>query len=522
MKARLHLKDLKASNGAISPTEPGLQKLLEELHLHQAELEMQNDELRIANEKLELQQLKFSGIYDLAPIGYFILDSKGLINEVNNAGIALLETGRGNIIGSMLQAFVAEDNRDGYHLFYRQLLNSGVKQSCQIRMRSKKGTDFYVQMEGIAIRPMRTMPLQCDIAVIDITERVQAEKVLAKTKERLELALEASSSGTWELELDTMKFYLDEFNYQTCAIPGGEFDGRYQTFIGLIHPDDRAGVDQQFRVALNNQKPIDTVCRFHNQSGAICFASIRGHVILETGQPSRFVGIMMDITAKRLLEEESAFVRHEQQRNIALATIHAEENERARISEALHDSVSQLLYGIRIKLGTVLDADDPATVLREIYKLLDMAVQETRNISFELAPAILSDFGLKATIEEMAKRLSSEGMLIKTKLNRLTGRLSLPLEANIFRILQELLNNALKHSKASLITLEVKKNRSSVDILVSDNGKGFDSVKPENVASGSGLTSIRNRLSLYNGYLEIDSEPGSGTTVKIQLEVTPN
>ena len=387
-------------------------------------------------------------------------------------------------------------------------------------MNSRKGRQFYVQMEGIAITPVRTLPLQCDIAVMDVTERVQAEKVLAKTKERLVLALEASSSGTWELELDTMKFYLDEFNYQTCAIPGGKFDGRYQTFINLIHSDDRASVDQQFRVSLNNQKSIDLVCRFDNQSGHTCFASIRGHVITDLGQPNRFVGIMMDITAKKNMEEEAVRAKHEQQKNIALATIHAEENERARISDALHDSVSQLLYGIRIKLGTLFDAENPAQIMRDVYELLDMAVLETRNISFELAPAILSDFGLRATIDEMAKRLSTPKMLIKTKLTRLNERLSLPLEANIFRILQELVNNAMKHSGASLIILEVKKSK-FIELCVSDNGKGFDMVKQEDIASGSGLTSIKNRLSLYNGCLTIESEPGKGTVVKIKLEVAP-
>lgn len=508
-------------HAAMTPLEVRLQKTLEDLHLHQAELEMQNDELRIANEKLELQQIKFSGIYDLAPIGYYILDKSGLINEVNNAGILLLETGKSQILGTRLQGFVALNYRDTYHLFFREMMNTGKKQSCQLKMITRKGHEFYVQMEGTMVVPIRNLPLQCDIAVMDITERVKGEQRLAKTKERLVLALEASSSGIWELELDTMKFYLDEFNYQTCAIPGGKFDGRYQTFINLIHPDDRTNVDQKFRIALNSQNPIDIICRFDNQSGNTCFASIRGHVITEPGQANRFVGIMMDITAKKKMEDEAVRAENDQQKNIALATIHAEENERSRISEALHDSVSQLLYGIRIKLSTLLDADDPAAIMRSVYELLDMAVLETRNISFELAPAMLSDFGLRATIDEMAKRLSSPKMLIKTKLTRLNERLTLPLEANIFRILQELLNNAMKHSEASLITIEVKKNK-GVELIVSDNGKGFEVITPEDIASGSGLSSIRNRLILYNGNISIESELGRGTLVKIKLELSPD
>src|ERR1700761_3141780 len=89
--------------------------LLQQLQLHQVELEMQNDELRLANEQLELQQLKFSGIYDLAPIGYFILDKDGLVTEVNNAGLSMLVTTKRIIIGNRLHSFIAPEHADRYH-----------------------------------------------------------------------------------------------------------------------------------------------------------------------------------------------------------------------------------------------------------------------------------------------------------------------------------------------------------------------------------------------------------------------
>src|ERR1700761_9034955 len=86
--------------------------LLHQLQLHQMELEIQNDELRMANEQLELQQLKFAGIYDLAPIGYFILDKEGLVTEVNNAGVAMLMAAKRKIIGNRLHGFIAADHTD--------------------------------------------------------------------------------------------------------------------------------------------------------------------------------------------------------------------------------------------------------------------------------------------------------------------------------------------------------------------------------------------------------------------------
>ncbi|GAC1310703.1 MAG: PAS domain-containing protein [Mucilaginibacter sp.] len=502
-------------NGIAGLTEATVEQLFMDLQMHQVELEMQNDELRIANQQLELQQLKFAGIYDLAPIGYFVLDKNGVINEVNNAGMGLLETSKGWIIKHRLQSFVCPEYSDTYHRFYREMLNTREKRSCNLKMASKKGREFYVQVEGIAITPIPGEPIQCDIAVIDVTERVQAEQNLAKTKERLELALEASASGTWELELDTMKFYLDEFNYQMCAIPGGKFDGRYRTFIQMIHPDDREMVDQHFRTSLNNQNKIDVMCRFNNNTGNTCYASIRGHVITEPGQNDRFVGIMMDITEKKKVEEESASLKHDQQKNIALATLTAEENERKRISDALHDGVSQLLYGVKIKLHSLAGGHD--VTVNAINELLDIAIEETRNISFELAPSILSDFGLPATIEELARRFSTRGMQITTTISGFNERVDLQLEASIFRIIQELINNCMKHAEASAIDVELRRKK-IIEICVKDNGKGFDVQSRQTNPAGSGLSSIRNRINLYNGNLNIDSKRGAGTIVRVSLD----
>ena len=491
------------------------QYLLQQLQLHQAELEMQNDELRLANEQLELQRLKFAGIYDLAPIGYFILDPEGLIMEANTAGIGMLGTTKRKIIGNRLQSFAPGDYANRYHRFFRELLRSRVKQSCILRLTSGSAHDIYVQLEGIAVKPADSLPLQCDIAMIDITERVKTEKNLSKTKERLELALEASASGTWEFEPETMRFYLDEFNYQTFAIEGGKFDGHFQTFIQLIHPDDQATVDLHFRQSLSQQREIDIVCRFINRGGHICYASIRGHIIQEEGHPTRFIGIMTDITEKRRIEDEAAQLKHNQRKDIALATLAAEENERKRISDALHDGVSQLLYGIRIRLAG-LETEGNIAEMRSVNQLLDAAIEETRNLSFELAPAILADFGLQAALDELAGRLSTEKMLISTQVRGFSDRLDLQLETGIFRIIQELVNNAMKHSGATQVKIIVNRNK-LIELNVSDNGKGFQAQDPSQVPAGAGLTSIRNRVNLYNGNLQIDSQPDRGTIVTATL-----
>jgi signal transduction histidine kinase len=314
-----------------------------------------------------------------------------------------------------------------------------------------------------------------------------------------------------------MKFYLDEFNYHMCAVPDNQFDGSYLTFISFIHPDDREMADRHFRVSINEETGIDFVCRMINRDGKVCYAGIRGRVIDEAGQQKRLVGIMIDITEKRRLEEVSQKLEQNQQKNITMATLAAGENERRRISDALHDSVSQLLYGIRIRLGLLHKTTANALPITDIAELLDMAITETRNISFELAPSILTDFGLPATIDELVKRLSGRNMVIKAKISGFNERLNLQLEISIFRIIQELINNCMKHAEATLIKLDIRKNK-GISIEVKDNGKGFNVEEQERAPGGSGLSSIKNRLSLYNGQMKMLSEPGSGTTVIINLQ----
>lgn len=480
-------------------------RILEELKLHQAELEMQNDELQRVNEQLELQQLKYAGVYDLAPIGFYILDQNGYITEVNNVGVSLLGTSKNKVLMQPFQSFIAKDDRDGYHRFFRQLLHTKKKLSCQLSMQMVAGHLIHVQMEGIVVMA-NDIATQCNIVITDITNLIHAEETLRITRQRLEFSLQASSSGIWHLEPATMMIGLDQLITEVW-MPGNQFDGKYKSFLALMHPEDRITTDQYLRKAISGKGEIDINCRLGEQP---IYVRIRGRVKDQGTANEHYTGIIMNVTEKTLLETK-------QQKAIAVATVLAEEKERRRISESLHDSVSQLLYAIRLKLALVPGADDQEFALKEVYQLLDMAVVETRNVSFTLAPSILTDFGLPATLGELALRLSGPQLRIKTNLGKFTGRLDMQLETVIFRIIQELLNNCLKHADASEITIELRKSK-YIYVTVTDNGRGFSPEKKEGLADGSGLMSIKNRLVHYGGVLLITSQPGQGTVVSIKID----
>jgi PAS domain S-box-containing protein len=492
-----------------------IKDLFQELQVHQIELEMQNDELKITNVELERQKGKFSGMYNLAPVGYFVLDHTGVIKDVNDTGTSMLETGKENIVGMRLRTFITSDSSDTYYRFFMQMLKGSRVQRCNLDIKALNETIVHAQLGGFA-RNMGDGPIECYIAIVDISERIKAEQEMAEIKDRLELSLKASLAGTWELDVETMNFFLDEGSQRICNVPLTGFAGNFQDFLLLIHQEDRKQVELAFRHSLKDHKEIDLTCRIGNSDDQECYTVIRGHLISPAGSRERYAGIILDITEKTQMEKYSDQLREEYQKKIASAMITTEENERKRISESLHDSVSQLLYGIQIQLGQLEKTVPDSSNIKSVKKLLDQAIDETRNISFELAPAILTDFGLSTTIEELVKRLSSQDLKMKVNIRGLFKRLDLLLETNIYRIVQELVNNSMKHSGAGQISIDITKDK-VIEIIVKDNGKGYSVLDQENYTSGSGLSSIRNRLRIYNGSMAIDSALGRGTTVHVKL-----
>jgi len=351
--------------------------LLHELHVHQIELEMQNEQLRYANEELETQRDKFAGLYDLAPVGYFILDEYGIVKELNNTGCAMLDMPRGGMVGKNFLNFIDDNDSAVFINFLESIQLYQKRDSCRLTM-LKRDSKFYAQLEGKVNLQDEAEKIRCYVAVIDITDRKSAE-----------------------------------------------------------------------------------------------------------------------------IDHEKA---------ILAATINSQENERKRISESLHDSVGQLLYGIKLKMD---ELDISAGYYKEVHRLLDQAIQETRNISFELAPSILKDFGLSISLSEMARRLSTEHLSLQVH-TELGGRLDFGMEVAIFRIVQELVNNSIKHAAASVISVAVKRS-DNIIIEVSDNGKGFDDKSSRPIPKGTGLAAIRNRISLYSGKMQIDARKPTGCRVQIIL-----
>jgi two-component system, NarL family, sensor histidine kinase DevS len=194
------------------------------------------------------------------------------------------------------------------------------------------------------------------------------------------------------------------------------------------------------------------------------------------------------------------------------------ELERARWARELHDSVLQGLGSRRVLLSSALKRGDPevlADAVRQTLETVNRDIDELRALITELRPATLDQLGLRAALEDLADRVSQgTGIEVETDLAIGADRLEPDLETAVYRLVQESLTNVAKHAEASKVTLRVFDRGVRLDVLVSDDGQGFDT---EAGRRGFGLDGMRERVELAGGELQIESQLGSGTRMTASI-----
>jgi PAS domain S-box-containing protein len=226
--------------------------------------------------------------------------------------------------------------------------------------------------------------------------------------------------------------------------------------------------------------------------------------------------LLRNVTERNHLQAQAIEAQLREQRMVLQAVLTTQEEERHRISEALHNGLAQLLYGAKLNLEYQLR--HPGTP-DKVMQLLEEAIRATRTVSFELTPVVLLDFGLRIALEKLTQHLPPEQLRVQLHLSGLEQPRPHVLDLAIYRITQELLNNIIKHARTREAVLHVAHEDEELYLSAEDSGGGFTPELPNPASKSMGLTTIRNRVTLFGGKMEVVSRPGQGTIVTITIPI---
>jgi signal transduction histidine kinase len=236
-------------------------------------------------------------------------------------------------------------------------------------------------------------------------------------------------------------------------------------------------------------------------------------------------GIAEDITKRKQVEEE--FVTYQTQLKRLSSTLSlTEERERRHISEDLHDRIGQALTVIKMKLEELSEPQvdtDSRRVLNETRELLDNTIQETRTLTFEISPPLLYELGFEPTVEWLIEQFRERHNIpIEYEGNGDGRMLDDDVSFFLFKSVRELLFNVIKHARADRIKVLVQREKNIIRISIEDDGDGFDfsNVKfSVDDLSGFGLFSIRERMEHFGGNFDVESKPGQGTRITLEMSL---
>lgn len=305
----------------------------------------------------------------------------------------------------------------------------------------------------------------------------------------------------WDEKLIALRDTLYQRN-QIKAI--AEIQAKYET------------AEKEKKIALlNNQNLV--------QKGAIqrrnIFIGVGSLLVLVLGIAAFQYYKRYKLRQETLLQEEIIIQQDLASRGI----IEAEERERKRIASDLHDGIGQLFSAVRMNMNSIrhnITFGDKDTELsfEKTLDMVDESCKEVRSISHQMMPNTLLKFGLASAVRDFISKIDTRQLKVNLDIHGLNERLDANIETVLYRVLQETVNNVIKHAGASQLDIQLIKEEGAVTAMIEDNGRGFDMTTMEQ-AEGIGLKNMRNRVEYLKGTVEFDSTPGRGTVVSVWVPV---
>jgi two-component system sensor histidine kinase UhpB len=379
----------------------------------------------------------------------------------------------------------------------------------------KAGADDYILKDRLT-----RLPAAIDAAINQQQakkEKQEAHEEIRRSNERFQTLSRLTKDAVWDLDLANNKIWWNESFFQLLGFTGPTVPD-LDEWINRIHSDDRGKMALRLeQIKKGNIVSWEDELRLQLPGGDIRTVLDRAYVLKhDGGHPVRLIGVLVDITEKRKTEEE----KMKQQKKLTRAILEARELERNTLGRELHDNINQILASVNLRLGYYLEEpEENMDIVEDCRQKLLTAIRETRNLSHQM---VMPRFSEKKLRDEL-------GLLIENYIPALSITLEgrnlnekgIPplIKETFYRIVQEQLSNIHKHAKASLVRIRLSTSPGAVELLIRDNGVGFD---PQLKRKGIGISNIYNRAETYDGTVEIVSRPGAGCSLVVRIPLPPS
>ncbi len=462
----------------------------------------------------------------------YALDQSAIVAITNQRGkIIYANENFCKISGYTKEELLGKDHRiinSGYHPseYIKALwttIAKGKIWSGEFRNKAKDGSIYWVYTTIVPFLNNKKKPYQYLSIRIDITERKHAAEALQESEMRLNEAQAMAHIGNWEIDfIKDMHVWSKEL-YRIFGFKENEVSPSIGFFISLIHPDDKENAKAEIDKALQEHKAGTASFRFIRKNNKTGYGHIEWRFVLDSnGKPQRLFGILQDITEHteaehklKMLEQQIMEQSIQEQKKITRAIMKAQERERNYLGQELHDDINQKLAAAKMYLS--ISGKKNEEVLKAVQMPLEVIEQTVEDIRRLCREMVIPEKNksLEEMITDMVLFVNSNS---ETKTDYdcsiETVSLSEDLKQNVFRIIQEQVNNIVKYAEAGQVLISIKKESGQLEIITEDNGKGFDTSKKK---KGIGINNIKNRVESFNGTIELFSMPGKGCRWKILL-----
>ncbi|MSP36862.1 MAG: PAS domain S-box protein [Deltaproteobacteria bacterium] len=405
------------------------------------------------------------------------------------------------------------------------------------------GNTRWIRSNGGLRRDANGMPTHIAGINFDITERRQAEEALRESEARMRAILDHSPAPVFIKDCDG-RYLLVNCRFEEM-FGLGDANCLGKTDSELFAAEQAAAFQMHDREVLDRGAGVQFEEVAQYQDGS--HTSIVNKFPLRDGAGKIYAlcGIATDITERKRTEDELHQLNQELDQRVARRTeqlaesranlrtlvaelTRAEERERRRLAVELHDYLAQSLTATRMNLSRAdkfvanfSNSSDLKKILYEVHSDLNNSINYTRTLIAELSPRVLYDLGLVAALSWLGEQMGRHGLTVEVDGPREGFSVAEDDAVFLFQCARELLWNVVKHGDTNQATVAFGRDGDRVSVVVIDNGKGFDAQSTANGNGGShyGLFSIRERVELRGGRVEIDSTPGVGTWVTIILPV---